>query len=94
MPRNIERGVIIWGYSRRDLFVVLRSKAPSKVLPMPLLVAAKRREFLMNSRRRMYTFSGVISLIGGVLPIMDTVTLAYFPRDCAIRNRRQHRLMP
>lgn len=54
VPRNGERAAVIRRYGVRALFVILRSKArisQSKVLPTPLLVAAKRSEFLRNSRR-------------------------------------------
>ena len=49
------------------------------MLPTPLLVAAKSSELLMNSRRRRYTVSGVISLVDGMLPILDTPTRTYCP---------------
>jgi hypothetical protein len=62
-----------WSFARRPRI------SQSKVLPTPVLVAAKSNEFLMNSRRRMYNPSGVISLDESMLPVLDTATFAYFP---------------
>src|SRR5271168_3778060 len=73
--------VFSWSFARRPRI------SQSRVLPTPLLVAAKSSELLMNSRRCRYTLSGVISLVGGMLPMSDTAACTFSPKPQTDENR-------
>src|SRR5262249_34805751 len=62
----------------------------SKLLPMPALVAVNSAAFLMNSRRRKYRGSGVMSEDGGELPRLLIVnrSMSPFVLGYAMRERQ------